>query len=210
MKEDEQIEEALDEPEAERQDMKANGDEGNGGEPVADEASQVPEGTEEATADEAADPGDALAELQNRLLRLQADFDNFRKRTRREKETWNRQAQEPIVLELLIVLDHFELALKDAEASESHAGFQMIFDQFTTALKKFGVTAVQAEGEAFNPELHEAISHTSSDELAADQVLAQTRRGYLMGDKLIRPAQVVVSQGPGKAGEEEANEGGEP
>ena len=210
MKEDEQIEEALDEPEAERQDMKANGDEGNGGEPVADEASQVPEGTEEATADEATDPGDALAELQNRLLRLQADFDNFRKRTRREKETWNRQAQEPIVLELLIVLDHFELALKDAEASESHAGFQMIFDQFTTALKKFGVTAVQAEGEAFNPELHEAISHTSSDELAADQVLAQTRRGYLMGDKLIRPAQVVVSQGPGKAGEEEANEGGEP
>jgi molecular chaperone GrpE len=210
MKEDEQIEEALDEPEAERQDMKANGDEGNGGEPVADEASQVPEGTEEAPADEATDPGDALAELQNRLLRLQADFDNFRKRTRREKETWNRQAQEPIVLELLIVLDHFELALKDAEASESHAGFQMIFDQFTTALKKFGVTAVQAEGEAFNPELHEAISHTSSDELAADQVLAQTRRGYLMGDKLIRPAQVVVSQGPGKAGEEEANEGGEP
>lgn len=210
MKEDEHIEEALDEPEAERQDMKANGDEGNGGEPVADEASQVPEGTEEAPADESTDPGDALAELQNRLLRLQADFDNFRKRTRREKETWNRQAQEPIVLELLIVLDHFELALKDAEASESHAGFQMIFDQFTTALKKFGVAAVQAEGEAFNPELHEAISHTSSDELAADQVLAQTRRGYVMGDKLIRPAQVVVSQGPGKAGEEEANEGGEP
>lgn len=205
MKEDEQIEEALDEPEAERQDLKANGDE-----PVADEASQVPEGTEEATADEATDPGDALAELQNRLLRLQADFDNFRKRTRREKETWNRQAQEPIVLELLIVLDHFELALKDAEASESHAGFQMIFDQFTTALKKFGVAAVQAEGEAFNPELHEAISHTFSDELAADQVLAQTRRGYVMGDKLIRPAQVVVSQGPGKAGEEEANEGGDP
>lgn len=204
MKEDEQIEEALDEPEAERQDMKANG-----GEPVADEASQVPEGTEEAPADEATDPGDALAELQNRLLRLQADFDNFRKRTRREKETWNRQAQEPIVLELLIVLDHFELALKDAEASESHAGFQMIFDQFTTALKKFGVAAVQAEGEAFNPELHEAISHTFSDEVAADQVLAQTRRGYVMGDKLIRPAQVVVSQGPGKAGEEDANEGGE-
>ena len=204
MKEDEQIEEALDEPEAERQDLKANGDE-----PVADEASQVPEGTEEATADEATDPGDALAELQNRLLRLQADFDNFRKRTRREKETWNRQAQEPIVLELLIVLDHFELALKDAEASESHAGFQMIFDQFTTALKKFGVAAVQAEGEAFNPELHEAISHTFSDEVAADQVLAQTRRGYVMGDKLIRPAQVVVSQGPGKAGEEDANEGGE-
>ncbi|MFP6904735.1 MAG: nucleotide exchange factor GrpE [Verrucomicrobiota bacterium] len=209
MKEDEQIEEALDEPEAERQDMKANGDEGNGGEPVADEASQVPEGTEEAPADEATDPGDALAELQNRLLRLQADFDNFRKRTRREKETWNRQAQEAIVLELLIVLDHFELALKDAEASESHAGFQMIFDQFTTALKKFGVAAVQAEGEAFNPELHEAISHTFSDEVAADQVLAQTRRGYVMGDKLIRPAQVVVSQGPGKAGEEDANEGEE-
>jgi len=201
MKEDEQIEDALDEPEAERQDM-----DGNGGEPVEGEASEAPE---EAAAEEATDPGDALAELQNRLLRLQADFDNFRKRTRREKETWNRQAQEFIVMELLTVLDHFELALKDAESSESHAGFQMIFDQFTTVLKKFGVAAVQAEGEAFNPELHEAISHTSSDEVAADQVLAQTRKGYVMGDKLIRPAQVVVSQGPGKAGEEDAGEGEE-
>ncbi len=209
MKEDEQIEKAFDEPEAERQDMEANGDEASGGEPVAEEASQVPEGTEETTADEATDPGDAFAELQNRLLRLQADFDNFRKRTRRDKESWNRQAQEVIVLELLTVLDHFELALKGAESSESHDGFQMIFDQFTSTLKKFGVAAVQAEGEAFNPELHEAISHTSSDELAADQVLAQTRKGYVMDDKLIRPAQVVVSQGPGKAGEEDANEGGE-
>jgi len=198
MKEDDQIKEALDEPEAEQRDTEANG-----------EASQDPKATGEAATDEATDPGDALAELQNRLLRLQADFDNFRKRTRREKETWNRQAQEYIVLELLTVLDHFELALKDAESSESHAGFQMIFDQLTTVLKKFGVSAVQAEGEAFNPEHHEAISQTPSDELAAGQVLAQTRKGYVMGDKLIRPTQVVVSQGPGKAGEEDANEGEE-
>ena len=138
--------------------------------------------------------------LQDRLLRLQADFDNYRKRMDREKKDWIAFASEKLVLELLPVLDHFELGLADSAKNGAPAafveGFQLVCNQLRAALEKAGVQAIDAEGAAFDPHVHEAITHLPSDDVPADHVVAQTRRGYKLGDKLLRAAQVVVSSGP--------------
>ena len=140
------------------------------------------------------------AVLQDRLLRLQADFENYRKRMDREKKDWIAFANEKLVLELLPVLDHFELGLADSAKNGAPAafveGFQLICNQLRAALEKAGVQAIDAEGAAFDPHVHEAITHLPSDDVPADHVVAQTRRGYKLGDKLLRAAQVVVSSGP--------------
>ena len=138
--------------------------------------------------------------LKDRLLRLQADFDNYRKRMEREKKDWIAFASEKLVLELLPVLDHFELGLADSAKNGAPAafveGFQLVCNQLRAALEKAGVQAIDAEGAAFDPHVHEAITHLPSDDVPADHVVAQTRRGYKLGDKLLRAAQVVVSSGP--------------
>jgi molecular chaperone GrpE len=138
--------------------------------------------------------------LQTRLLRLQADFENYRKRMAREKLDWIAFASEKLVLDLLPVLDHFELGLADSAKNGAPAafteGFQLIYTQLRTAIEKAGVQAIDAEGQAFDPNLHEAITHMPSDTVPEEHVVAQTRRGYKMGDKLLRAAQVVVSSGP--------------
>lgn len=146
--------------------------------------------------------------LQTQLLRLRADFDNFRKRVQREKAETYQRANEDILLELLPVLDHFEMGLQTARQHETDAavldGFQLVHDQTLAALKRFGLEPVDAEGKAFDPHWHEAATYLPSDEHPEDSVMAQTRRGYKLGDRLLRPAQVVVSSGPAEpaAGEE--------
>ncbi|MCC5849679.1 MAG: nucleotide exchange factor GrpE [Verrucomicrobia bacterium] len=142
---------------------------------------------------------DPAEELKSQLLRLRADFENFRKRTRREKEEWTTRSLEHVCGDLLTVLDHFELGLKNAEdlkvAPEVIKGFALVNEQLKAVLGKYGLSPVNAE-EAFDPNLHEAISYVASPEVPADHVLAMTRRGYKLGERLLRPAQVVVSQGP--------------
>ena len=164
--------------------------------PVAEEASQAP-AAEPAPAEPQPSPEEVL---KDRLLRLQADFDNYRKRMDREKKDWIAFASEKLVLELLPVLDHFELGLADSAKNGAPAaiqeGFQLVCNQFRAALEKAGVQAINAEGQAFDPNLHEAITHLPSDTVPEGQVSAQTRRGYKLGDKLLRAAQVVVSSGP--------------
>jgi len=162
--------------------------------------------TGETPEDAAPEPAPTIVEdkqeeaLEMRLLRLQADFDNFKKRTFREKSEWAERANEDLIREMLSVLDHYELGLKTAEQHKTDlsvlTGFQMVYDQFLGALKKFKVEPVEAEGTTFNPHVHEAITHMPSETHAADEVIAQTRRGYKLGERLLRPAQVVVSSGP--------------
>jgi molecular chaperone GrpE len=148
-------------------------------------------------------PGDTVAEepvSRDRLMRLQADFDNFRKRTQKERGEWYQQANEHLMLELLPVLDHFDLGIKTAVDHDADAsvvdGFKMVQSQLLGALKKFGLEPVDAESQPFDPHLHEAVTHLASEEHPEDTVMAQTRRGYRLGSKLLRPAQVVVSSGP--------------
>ncbi len=136
--------------------------------------------------------------LKNQLLRLQADFDNFRKRTLRERNELFLFANESLFLELLPVIDHFEMGFKSAEEHKTDCsvteGFRIVYNQLLDVLKKFNVTAIDTVGEPFNPHRHEAILHMPSDK-PAETVLEQVRRGYLLGDKLLRAAQVIVSSG---------------
>jgi molecular chaperone GrpE len=156
-----------------------------------------------------------LATLKDRLLRLQADFDNFRKRTQREKAEWSLSANETIVRELIPVLDHFELGLKTSVEHKTekpvHDGFQMIYEQLLASLKKFGVVPFDVHESGFDPVHHEAVAHIPSAEYPSDEIIAQTRRGWKLGEKLLRPVQVVISSGPGAPRDDDvAPGGGEP
>jgi molecular chaperone GrpE len=137
--------------------------------------------------------------LKNQLLRLQADFDNFRKRTQRERNELFLFANESLFLEMLPIIDHFEMGFKSAEAHQTDCsvteGFRMVYNQLLDVLKKFNVTAIDTIGEPFDPHRHEAILHMPSDK-PAETVLEQVRRGYMLGDKLLRAAQVIISSGP--------------
>jgi molecular chaperone GrpE len=154
----------------------------------------------EAVAEQVVTPEvEAEEPLKNQMLRLQADFDNFRKRTQRERSELFLFANEAICLEMLPVIDHFEMGFKSAEDHKTDCsvteGFRMVYNQLLDVLKKFNVTAIDAVGEPFNPHRHEAILHMPSDK-PAETVLEQVRRGYMLGDKLLRAAQVIISSGP--------------
>ena len=148
--------------------------------------------------------------LKDRLLRLQADFDNYRKRSVRERAEWQAYATEELIKDILPVVDHYELGLATAEKNQTPPavldGFKLVYDQLIGVLKKRGVTPLTAApGTPFDPHVHEAISPIPSEEHASDIIIAETRRGYMLGDKMIRPLQVVVSSG--SAGGEERSGG---
>ncbi|MDD4870723.1 MAG: nucleotide exchange factor GrpE [Kiritimatiellae bacterium] len=139
-------------------------------------------------------------ENDEKYLRLFADFDNFRKRTIRERTELYQRANEEIIEEILPVLDHLELALKSATEHKIDAGvldgFRLVAEQLLTALKKSGLSPVDAgEGVQFDPLQHEAISHMSSDAIPENAVITQVRRGYVLGGKMLRAVRVVVSSG---------------
>ncbi len=146
--------------------------------------------------------------LRDQFIRLQADFANFRNRTQRERLDLYQRANEDVFLELLPVLDHYEMGLQTAEQHNADKavldGFKMVYDQFQNVLNKFNLKPIDAVGEEFDPHMHEALTHMPSDEYPAEVCSNQIRRGYLFGDKLLRAAQVVVSSGPAQT--EEGNE----
>ena len=137
--------------------------------------------------------------LRDQFVRLQADFANFRNRTQRERVELYQRANEDLLLEILPVLDHYEMGLQTAEQHETDPavldGFKLVFDQFQNVLNKFNLTPIEAVGETFDPHKHEALTHMPSDEYPAEVCSNQVRRGYMFGDKLLRAAQVVVSSG---------------
>lgn len=132
----------------------------------------------------------------NRLLRLQADYENFRRRTRQEKEDFYKYASEQLVCALLPVLDNFERALAaGGESIDSFkSGVEMIHRQFQEVLLAEGVTAVPAVGEQFDPARHEAVLQEDSAEHPDNTVTEEFRRGYCLKDKVIRPAMVKVAK----------------
>ena len=140
--------------------------------------------------------------LRDQFVRLQADFANFRNRTQRERIELYQRANEDLLLEILPVLDHYEMGLQTAEQHDADKavvdGFKLVFDQFQSMLNKFNLKPIEAVGEAFDPHKHEALTHMPSDEYPAEVCSNQVRRGYMFGDKLLRAAQVVVSSGPVK------------
>jgi len=148
--------------------------------------------------------------LKDRMLRLQADFDNYRKRSARERSEWQAFATEQLIKDILPVVDHYELGLATAEKNQTSAavldGLKLVYEQLLGVLKKHGVAPLSAApGTPFDPHIHEAISHLPSAEHPSDVIIAETRRGYKLGDKMIRPLQVVVSSGSADADAEGGN-----
>jgi molecular chaperone GrpE len=137
-----------------------------------------------------------------RLLRTTADFDNFKKRAAREKQDAIRYANEGVLEKLVPVLDNFDAALSAAQTSSAggaqslQTGVSMIFQQLKRVLTESGLEEVDATGQTFDPNLHEAVSQQESAAVPEGQVLQQLRKGYKLRDRLLRPATVVVAKKP--------------
>ena len=137
-----------------------------------------------------------IEELKGRLLRLIAEYDNFRKRALRDKDEARQFANQNLIEKQIPILDNFEMALAAAEDADSaiRDGVQMIYDQFLSVLKDAGVEPIDAVGEPFDPNFHEAISQQEDSEASEGTVLEQVQRGYRLNERLVRPARVVVAK----------------
>jgi molecular chaperone GrpE len=159
---------------------------------------QDPVAVEEAKPDAAAE----LARLRDQLLRTAADFDNFRKRARREQDDAQRRGKQEALKDLLPVFDNLERAAQHADtATDVKAvaeGVRMVIKQFENALEKMGIKRIPTVGMPFDPAVHEAIQHVESPDQPAGVVLHEVAAGYSLGDQLLRAAMVVVSKGPVK------------
>lgn len=183
---------------------------GNGPDPEADSdegrVSALPPGggTGAETEESAVDPLEAaqaeVARIRDQLLRTAADFDNFRKRARREVADAEVRGAETLLKELLPVFDNLERAASHAEsATEVQSlveGIRMVMRQFSDSLSRAGVERVDAEGSPFDPAVMEAIQQLETSSHPPGTVTQQVQAGYRMGDRLIRPAMVVVAKAP--------------
>jgi molecular chaperone GrpE len=147
-----------------------------------------------------------LKEWQDTAVRVTADLDNYRKRMAREKTDLIRYGNQSLLEELLPVLDNFEMGLQAAAQDESSMifqGMQMVKKQLDDFLSGQGVEEIPAEGVVFDPNVHEAVSQEESTEVECGSVLRVMRRGFRMGDRLLRPANVVVAKAPAEEGASE-------
>ena len=136
-------------------------------------------------------------ELYDRLLRKTAEFDNYRKRVERERREQADQAVVNLLQQLLQVVDDFDLA-RQVEAGEEAAGYrkgvELIHAKLHDLLRKHGVRPIEAVGADFDPNIHQAVLHESSPDHREGEVIGELRRGYMLGDRLLRPAMVKVAK----------------
>jgi molecular chaperone GrpE len=170
--------------------------------PPADGSEDSPQG-----ADRVAAPGES-SEVQklkaerdtllDRLARMQADFENARKRAARDQQEFREFALADALKALLPVLDSFDRAIQagSEQKSELRSGVELIYKQLQDALGKLGLRAISAKGEAFDPRLHEAIEMVDTTEAPDHQVLGELQHGYKLKDRLLRPAMVRVARNP--------------
>jgi molecular chaperone GrpE len=148
----------------------------------------------ESTADEVAKLEREIADLRDRSIRTLADFDNYRKRADRERDDIRRYATTELLRDLLGVVDNLNLALAaDGAAEDLKKGVELTLRQFADLLRRNGVREVAALGERFDPAVHEAVSKHEDPSVAAPTVVEELRRGYLLHDRLLRPAMVRVA-----------------
>lgn len=170
-----------------------------------------------APAPEASGERDALGQLQealeakareaaahyDRYLRALADFENYKRRAQRERDEWTRLAHERLVLEILPVLDNFDRALQAEPRPDQLRGFvagvELIHRELLKVLERIGVTPFSAVGEPFDPQRHEAVMRVETTEVPNQTVVEETERGYLLHDRVLRPARVKVAVHPDEA-----------
>ena len=155
--------------------------------------------------DEVASMQADLDRFRDLAMRSQADFENYKKRSARDKEEAIKYANKSLLEKLVSVVDNFELGLEAAkgegEKSPIYSGMSLVLKQLQDFLTENGLQPIEAVGKKFDPNLHEAIGHEPTDEFPEGQVIRQTRRGYRLKDRLLRPAAVVVSSGPSGSNE---------
>ncbi len=139
-------------------------------------------------------------EFHSKWLKVHAEYDNTRKRMERERDDNQRFANEGILSKLFTIVDHFDMALAAVEKAEDKAavmdGIRLVQKEFHKVLEDNGVKKIETEGKMFDPNFHEAVYAEVSDKCSEGTILAEIRPGYLLNDRLLRPAQVKVSKSP--------------
>nr|WP_049773658.1 nucleotide exchange factor GrpE [Salisediminibacterium selenitireducens] len=140
---------------------------------------------------------DDFEEMKNKMLRVQADFDNFRRRTKIEQETAAKYRSQRLAEELLPAMDNFERAMQVSPESDDAKsllkGVEMVYNQIGQALEKEGITPIEAVGQPFDPNLHQAIMQVEDDQFDSNTVVEEMQRGYQLKDRVIRPSMVKVN-----------------
>ncbi len=147
-----------------------------------------------------AEKEEVIKSLQEKMLYLQAEFENYKKLKIKERQDTLKFGNEVLIKELLPVLDNLEMALDHTAKTEDYKGIyegvRITFNEFLKVLEKAGVTRIEAAGKKFDPNLHEAFYQEEKEDLEPDTVLSEFQKGYLLNDRLVRPARVVVSKKP--------------
>ena len=135
----------------------------------------------------------------DKMMRLAAEFDNYKKRNAKEYENTRKYAAENLLKELLPIVDNFERAIESANESKDFDSFiegvNLILNQMINLLEKEGVIMIKSVGEIFDPNVHEAVMHVASDEYPENVVVQELQKGYILKDRVVRPAMVSVSKG---------------
>jgi len=171
---------------------------------IEDEVLNSEETTEEEVSDAAQQPSEEGKDLQsevddlnNKYLRLAADFDNYRKRQTQERESLLKYGAQETLTKLLAVLDTIDRANASMEGLEEcekvKESYQVVFKQLDDALEKCGLEKIEAQGQQFNPEIHDAVMKTPTSEHPEGYIIAELQTGYKLGDKVLRPALVNVA-----------------
>jgi molecular chaperone GrpE len=138
------------------------------------------------------------AQVKDKLLRLAAEFDNFKKRKAKEFETVIKMANDELVMEIITVLDNFERALAAAKTNDDfssfHQGVELIYRQFEEILKKQGVRPIETVGQEFNPHVHEAVQQVDQADKPSHTVVQEMQKGYMLHDRMVRAAKVIVNK----------------
>jgi molecular chaperone GrpE len=141
-----------------------------------------------------------LADTRDSHLRLRAEFDNFRKRKNREAQEIVKNANENLIADLLWVLDDFDLAMKSARETDGEgsiiAGIEIIIRKFTDILSKYELSEIDAQDKDFDPQVHEALAFTPSEDTEKEVVAEVFQKGYMLNDRVLRPAKVRVAGPP--------------
>lgn len=139
-----------------------------------------------------------VEEAENRYLRLQADFDNFRRRTRLDSEASEKYRAQKLIVDILPAIDNFERALKvETENEETNSllqGMQMVYRSLLDALTKEGVESIETVGKEFDPHLHQAVMQGEDENFGSNIVIEEFQKGYVLKDRVIRPSMVKVNQ----------------
>ncbi|MBD3181285.1 nucleotide exchange factor GrpE [Candidatus Poribacteria bacterium] len=179
--------------------------------PIDEENAEIEESAKEAdeegkseseTDQEIAQMQQELEQADNMMLRLAAELDNYKKRVAKERESLVKYAAQEIIVSLLPVLDNFERAIESADKSKDFKSFldgvKMIYKSMYDALERKGVCRIDAVGEEFDPNVHEAVTQIDSEKYPENTVAQELQKGYMLHDRVIRPAMVAVSKGSPK------------